>query len=52
MSARAYETYEYEGTPPEPKFPQEPFQELIRLGFKHRLIDRPDHPIILGLRGA
>ncbi len=52
MAAHAYETHEYEGNPPEPQFPKETFQELLRLGFKHRLIDRPDHPIILGLRGA
>jgi hypothetical protein len=51
MAAGCYETYEYEGTPPPPKWPPESFQELLRLGFRHRLIDRPDHPIILGLRG-
>jgi hypothetical protein len=51
MAASAYETHEYEGAPPPPKFPRESFQELLRLGFKHHLIDRADHPVILGLRG-
>jgi hypothetical protein len=50
-AAGAYETHDYEGAPPEPKFPPESFQELLRLGFKHHLIDRVDHPVILGLRG-
>jgi hypothetical protein len=51
MGAGAYKVIEYEGAPIEPVFPQEPFLELLKLGFKHRMIDRPDHPKILRLRG-
>jgi len=51
MGAGAYKIVEYEGPPIEPVFPQEPFLELLKLGFKHRMIDRPDHPKILRLRG-
>jgi hypothetical protein len=49
--AGAYKIIEYEGPPIEPVFPQEPFLELLKLAFKNRMIDRPDHPMILRLRG-
>jgi hypothetical protein len=52
MAAGAYETHDYEGVPPEPKFPKETFKELLQIGFKHRLIDSIDHPVIAGLRGV
>ena len=46
-----YHAIEYEGPPVEPMFPPETFRELLMLGFKNRVVDRPDHPIILKLRG-
>jgi hypothetical protein len=46
-----YHAVDYEGPPVEPVFPQETFRELLMLGFKNRVVDRPDHPIILKLRG-
>jgi hypothetical protein len=51
MGAGAYRIVEYEGPPVEPVWPQESFLELLKLAFKNRMIDRPDHPIILRLRG-
>jgi hypothetical protein len=51
MSAGAYCVHEYEGPPVEPVFPSESFRNLLELAFKHRLVDRPDHPVILRLRG-
>jgi hypothetical protein len=51
MGAGAYKIVEYEGAPIEPVFPKEPMLELMKLAFKHRIIDRPDHPKILRLRG-
>ena len=52
MSLGAYELFEATATIPEPTWPAEPFTELLRVAFKDRLIDRPDHPVILQLRGA
>jgi hypothetical protein len=36
---------------PEPNWPEQPMNELLRLAFRDRIIDREDHPIILKLRG-
>lgn len=35
----------------EPKFPEKPFPELLRLAFKDSVIDAADHPAILDLKG-
>jgi hypothetical protein len=35
----------------EPSPPEHSFQDLIRTGFRGRLIDRPDHEVIMRLRG-
>ena len=51
MGAGAYSVIEYEGPPIEPVWPQEPFLDLLKLAFKNRMIDHPDHPMILRLRG-
>jgi hypothetical protein len=51
IHAGAYKIFVHEGQPPDPVWPQESFLELLKLGFKNRMIDRPDHPIILQLRG-
>jgi len=36
----------------EPEWPEETFTDLLRLAFKDRLIDRPDHPVVQRLAGA
>jgi hypothetical protein len=51
MGAGAYCVHEYEGPPIEPKWPEESFLDLLKLGFKHRMIDHPEHPMIMRLRG-
>ena len=35
----------------EPEFPDKSMQELIRLGFKHRIVDSLDHLVMKQLRG-
>jgi hypothetical protein len=35
----------------EPTWPELTFWELVKIAFKDRLIDRPDHPVIKRLRG-
>jgi hypothetical protein len=51
MSLGAYELYEAEAVIPDPDWPDLPFEELVRIGFKDRLINRVDHPAIKRLRG-
>jgi hypothetical protein len=50
-SLGAYEIYEAEAAFPDPEWPELPFQELLRIGFRDRLIDRLDHAVIKRLRG-
>jgi hypothetical protein len=47
----AYEMFEAGGQIPAPQWPDLPFKELLRIGFRDRLIDRADHPVIRRLRG-
>jgi hypothetical protein len=51
MSLGAYDVYEATGQYPEPQWPEQPFGELLRLGFKDHYIDSPDHPVLRKLRG-
>jgi hypothetical protein len=51
MSLGAYEIFEAQGSIAEPDWPDLPFQELLRIGFRDRLIDCVDHPVIKRLRG-
>jgi hypothetical protein len=52
MSLGAYEMFEAAGTIPDPNWPELSFQELIRIGFRDRLVDSLDHSVIDRLRGA
>jgi len=52
MSLGAYEVFEASANIPEPEWPELPFTELRKIAFQDRLVDRPDHPVILKLRGA
>ncbi len=51
MSLGAYEIYEAicEGIP-DPIWPDEPFNQLIRIAFRERFVDRIDHPVLSRLR--
>jgi hypothetical protein len=51
MSLGAYEINAAESIMGEPEWPKEPFTELLRIGFRNRLIDTIDHPVIKRLRG-
>jgi hypothetical protein len=51
MSLGAYEITVAESVMAEPIWPEVPFQELIRLAFRGRLITTIDHPVIKRLRG-
>jgi hypothetical protein len=50
MSLGAYEIIEA-STTADPEWPDVTFQELVRIAFRDRLVDRLDHPIIKRLRG-
>jgi hypothetical protein len=50
MSLGAYEIIEA-ATTAEPEWPAVPFQELLRIAFRDRLVDRLDHAVIKRLRG-
>jgi hypothetical protein len=51
-SDNAYFVMQAEGEHPEPVWPEQPFSELLKLGFGDRIIDSPDHPVLKELRGA
>jgi hypothetical protein len=52
MSLGAYEVYEAIGDLPEPSWPDLPFEKILEIAFRDRIIDRPDHPVVQRLRGA
>jgi hypothetical protein len=35
----------------DPKWPEQPFQELLRIGFRDRLVNSLDHPLVKRLHG-
>jgi hypothetical protein len=47
----AYRFYEAEGVLSEPLWPEKTLSELLEIGFKDRIIDSVDHPVIRRLRG-
>jgi hypothetical protein len=51
-SLGAYEIHLAENVLTEPEWPDKPFPELSKIGLKDRLIQGPEHPVILRLRGA
>jgi len=51
MSLGAYEVFEAAASIPDPTWPELSFQELLRIGFRDRLITDFDHPVIKRLRG-
>ncbi len=52
MSLGAYQVFAATGELPEPEWPEQSFTELVRLGFKGMIVDKPDHPLIQQLTGA
>jgi hypothetical protein len=51
MSLGAYDVFEATANLPEPQWPQQTLQELLKVGFKGRLIDSTEHPVLRKLRG-
>jgi hypothetical protein len=51
MALGAYEIFEAAATIPDPEWPGLTFEELLRIGFRDRVVDRIDHPLIKRLRG-
>jgi hypothetical protein len=51
MALGAYEMFEAASTIPDPKWPAVTFPELLRIGFKHRLVTDLDHAVVKRLRG-
>ena len=51
MSLGAYEIFEASGDLPEPVWPDFSFPEILRIAFRERIVDRPDHALVQRLRG-
>jgi hypothetical protein len=51
MSLGAYEIMEAPGKFPDPEWPKYTFHELLRIGFRDRIINGLDHPVLKRLRG-
>jgi hypothetical protein len=51
MSLGAYQIVEAIGGLPEPVWPDFSFQEILRIAFRERIVDRPDHPLVRRLQG-
>ncbi len=52
MSLGAYQIFLATAELPEPEWPEHTFSELVCLGFKGLIVDKPDHPLIQQLTGA
>jgi len=51
MNLGAYEIMEAPGNYPDPEWPNHTFDELLRIGFRDRIISSFDHPVLKRLRG-
>jgi hypothetical protein len=51
MSLGAYAMFEASSTIPDPIWPTETFRDLLKIGFRDRLVDGLGHPVIKRLRG-
>jgi hypothetical protein len=47
----AYEIHVAASAMADPEWPEHSFRDLLSIGFRDRLIDRPDHAVIRQLRG-
>ena len=52
MRLGAYEVFQATGELPEPVWPEEGFEYLIKVAFKDRYVDTLDHAVIRRLQGA
>ena len=52
MEAGGYDISEAAANIGEPEWPEISFDEIVRIAFEGKIVDRPDHPLILKLRGA
>ncbi len=48
----AYEILFAEGDLEDPEWPELSLDELLEIAFKNKIINRPDHLVLLQLRGA
>jgi hypothetical protein len=48
----AYEIFEAKGDLPQPEWPDVSFQDILKIAFHDRIVDRFDHPLVMRLRGA
>ena len=51
MSLGAYEIFESSADLPEPVWPGFSFQEILKIAFRDRIVDRGDHPLVQRLQG-
>ena len=51
MALGAYAMYEASSTIPDPIWPTASLKDLLKIGFRDRLVDSLDHPVIRRLRG-
>jgi hypothetical protein len=51
MPLGAYVMYEASAAVPDPVWPTVTFRELLKIGFRDKLVDRLDHPVVKRLRG-
>ena len=51
MDAGHYDTHIALGDLPEPEWPDLSFQEIVKIAFRDKIIDSPDHPVLKRLRG-
>jgi len=51
LPSNCYDVFEASGIKIEPNWPDLSFQEILKLCFKDRFIDSPDHPFLKKLRG-
>jgi len=51
MSLGAYEIIKAPGNFPDPEWPKYNFHELLKIGFRDRIISSLDHPVLKRLRG-
>ena len=51
MSLGAYEVFEATGSIPDPEWPEQSFEEILKIAFRNFYIDDIDHPVLQRLRG-
>jgi len=51
MSLGAYEIFEASGDLPEPVWPDYAFEEILKIAFRDRIVDRAEHPLVQRLLG-